>query len=358
MSFELEPTRTKRTPKTVRITQLDGKLPNLALMRLSHYHRSQGDTIVFRKAAGRDLFEPDYDIVYASAIFTSSAVLVDRLRRDFPGAIVGGPGAYGYRDYDPETFLTVEKQLGVASYEHYDYSIYPDFDASLGYTQRGCRFACEFCPVPKMEGKPRAVATLEQIWRGPGYPKHLHLLDNDHFALPRAAMIDEMIAGGYKVCINQGINVRVINEKLAAQIARIPYYDDNFKRRTLYTAWDNIGDEKPFVDGCKKLFAAGVKPDHVVVYMLCGFDQNETLETLMYRFNIMNDMGVRPYPMPFMNADGQRRDLKMFQKWVVTGSCHVVPFSEFRVMSQTEREHLHRLNRERAQQLELLALAS
>lgn len=365
MSFELEPSMdparpiTSATPSSkprrVRITQLDGKLPNLALMRLSHFHRAAGDEIFFTRNAARGLFEGDYDVVYGSAIFTRSAQLVDRLRRDFPQAIVGGPGAFPYREYDPETFPTVERQIGVASYEHYDYSIYPDFDASLGYSTRGCRFRCSFCPVPAMEGRVRAVATLEQIWRGVGHPRKIHLLDNDFFGNPNwKALVEAMIDGDYKVCLNQGINVRVITPTIAEYVARMPYFDDNFKRRTLYTAWDSIGDEAVFMRGLRLLFDAGVKPDHVMVYTLVGFAEGETMDDIMYRIERMREMGVRPYPMPYLANGDQRHDLKMLQKWVVGGTWKTTPFSEFRIMSQTEREKQHLLNRERERQLVLI----
>ena len=33
----------------IRLTHIDGKLPNLALMKLAHYHRQNGDEIYFSK---------------------------------------------------------------------------------------------------------------------------------------------------------------------------------------------------------------------------------------------------------------------------------------------------------------------
>jgi hypothetical protein len=66
-----------------------------------------------------------------------------------------------------------------------DFSIYPNFAASIGFTQRGCRFRCGFCVVPKKEVRPRPVNTIASIWHGTPWPKHLHLLDNDFFDQPR-----------------------------------------------------------------------------------------------------------------------------------------------------------------------------
>ena len=76
----------------VRLTHIDGHLPNLALMSLSAWHKAQGDEVHFHRSPSRQLGEPDYDVVYASAIFTKSAPLVAELRRWWPEAVVGGPG--------------------------------------------------------------------------------------------------------------------------------------------------------------------------------------------------------------------------------------------------------------------------
>lgn len=349
-----------RHPRRIRLTQIDGKLPNLALMRLAHWHRAQGDEIIFTRNAARDLYEAPYDVVYGSTIFTRSAPITERLRRDFPNAIVGGPGAFPYRQYDPKTFPTVEQTLGVAAYEQYDYSIYPHFAASIGYTQRGCRFQCEHCPVPAMEGRVRAVASIQQIWRGAGHPKELHLLDNDFFGQPNwKAIVDAICDGGFKISLSQGINVRAITPAVAEYVARLPYYDDGFKTRRLYTAWDNVGDEGPFVRGMDLLFRAGVKPDHCMVFMLIGFDPDETEDRIFYRFNRMRELGVRVYPMPYNEqrvkvlSDGKPMKLKAFQRWVCSGAHINVPWRDYRVISQTERQRLHRLRREREHQLEL-----
>jgi hypothetical protein len=179
----------------VRLTQIDGKLPNLALMKIAHYHRARGDQIILTKHVGRGLSEPEYDRVYGSAIFAYSAPRVAEFRAHFPHAIVGGT-------WNTADNTTVEQILGVEEDEHYDYSIYDGFEASIGFTQRGCRLKCGFCVVPRKEGKPRAVNTIASIWRGEPWPRHLHLLDNDFFGQPREqweARIDEIRAGGFKV---------------------------------------------------------------------------------------------------------------------------------------------------------------
>lgn len=304
----------------VRLTHIDGKLPNLALMRLARWHRERGDEVHFTKSLDRGLFEPRYDRVYGSTIFKFSVERTARLRRAFPEAIIGGTGA--------ENAITIEDFAPDAIGP--DYSDYPDFRPSLGFTQRGCRMNCKFCVVPGKEGKPSSVATIADIWRGEPHPRQLHLLDNDFFGQPREQWkkrVAEIRDGNFKVCFNQGLNVRLIDDEIAAELATVEYRDDGFERRRLYTAWDNLKDEPIFFRGVDRLERAGIPPTHLMAYMLVGFDKNETEERVHHRINRMTERGIRPYVMrfhhnsPFLNA---------IARWVNLGLYRDHPFNEYR----------------------------
>jgi hypothetical protein len=130
------------------------------------------------------------------------------------------------------------------------------------------------------------------------------------------------------VCFNQGINIRLITEQAAEWIAKLPYYDDQFKTRRLYTAWDNLKDEGIFFRGVDTLERAGVPPTHLLVYMLVGYAKGETMDEIMYRFEKMTARGIRPYPMVYNNADPA---LKRFQRWVIRKYYTFVPFAEYNV---------------------------
>jgi hypothetical protein len=156
--------------------------------------------------------------------------------------------------------ITVEDIVG-HEFRGLDYSLWPDFTASLGFTQRGCRLKCGVRVVPRKEGKALSVATITEIWRGRPWPKHLHLLDNEFFGADDwQARIEEIRKGGFKVCFNQGINVRAITPEAASALASVHYTDDQFKRRRIYTAWDNIGDEAVFFRGVEILAQPGIPP--------------------------------------------------------------------------------------------------
>lgn len=304
----------------VRLTQIDGALPNLALMKLGAWHRSQGDAVYFTRQIEPDLFEPAFDRVYGSVLFNFSADRLDRFRRAWPGAVVGGTGAIAGPN--------VEDFTGT-DFDGLDYSGYPDFDASIGFTQRGCRLKCKFCVVPTKEGKNRSVSTIADIWRGGKHPKKLHLLDNDFFGQPREhwqERVSEIRAGGFKVCLSQGINVRLIDDEAAAALATIEYRNTKFNERKLYTAWDNLKDEAIFFKGVDTLERAGIPPKHLMAYMLIGYDPLETWERIWSRFTKMVERGIEPYPMVY---NRKRVDLLCFQRWVITGLYRVVPWLEY-----------------------------
>jgi radical SAM superfamily enzyme YgiQ (UPF0313 family) len=127
------------------LCQVDGKWPNLALMRLSTWHKKQGDTV--------ERFMPlsEYDRVYASKIFDLTPD-----SEYLPGdALRGGTG------YDLTAQLLPEVEACRP-----DYSLYPEWTAAIGFTTRGCVRACPFCVVPRKEGHIRVVGDLYSFWGG------------------------------------------------------------------------------------------------------------------------------------------------------------------------------------------------
>lgn len=290
----------------VLLFQLDGKIPNIALMRISAHHKALGDSVSFRWTGdpARELWGDEPNRVYGSAIFEKTAPAVQRLREQFPGAVCGGTG------------VSVEGSLedfGITTTEQ-DYSLYPKWAQSIGFTQRGCRLKCPFCVVPRKEGKMRPEKTIAEIWRGEPWPKQLLLLDNDFFGQPNwRNRIQEIRDGGFKVSFNQGINARFLTDEAAEAIASIDYRDDSMKTKRIYTAWDNRKDEDRLFAGLNRLVKYGVKPDHIMVYMLIGYWPGETAADREHRRMKLREFGARPYPMPFVRTP----ELMGFQRFCI-----------------------------------------
>lgn len=315
----------------VRVYQLDGKQPNRACMRIAAHHRAQGDVVEFVFAPGaaaveRDLFGTP-DLVYASLIFDWTAPLARRVLEVYPGARVGGSG------WDLSAKL---EDVGVATDGPLDYSLFPAFRASLGYTMRGCPLRCPFCVVPKSEGDPRSVATVADLWRGDRHARALLLLDNDFFGQePEAwrARAREIRDGGFRVCFQQGLNARRLTDEQAETIASLDYRADDFRERRLYFAWDNAKEEASVFAGLDRVARAGVAPADVIVYMLVGFwpgehvarEDRHIVPLDLHRLKRLREWGAQPYPMPYVRTP----ELVGFQRYALKGLDGSASWEEF-----------------------------
>jgi hypothetical protein len=121
--------------------------------------------------------------------------------------------------------------------------------------------------------------------------------------------------------------VRLIDDAAAAALATIEYRNTKFDARRLYTAWDNLKDEKVFFRGVDRLADAGIPSKHLMAYMLIGYDPAETWDRIWHRFAAMVARGIEPYPMVY---DRGRADLLCFQRWVITGLYRAVPWDLYR----------------------------
>lgn len=330
------------------LVQLDGKIPNIALMRLSAHLKNAGVDVELRRCGNsRSLATigitpwDSFDAVYASLIFERTRHLADQLLSVREDAVVGGTGWSLTR--------TLENTCAVETKEQ-DYSLYPNWQQSIGFTQRGCRLKCQFCVVPRKEGKVTEEQTIAELWRGEPHPRHLILLDNDFFGQPNwRERIAEIRDGGFKVSFNQGINARFLDEETAAAIASVDYRDDGMKDKRIYTAWDNIGDQGRLFRGLELLVKHGVKPRHIMVYMLVGYYSGETHADRDYRRAALRDFGALPYPMPFVRAP----DLVAFQRWVIGGYDKSIPWDEW-MAARGQPRNLRRRNAAGQLRLKLL----
>ncbi len=288
----------------VLLLQIDGKIPNIALMRISAHHKALGDAVLFRRGHLPQLFDVKPDRTYASLIFEASRPAAERLLVQVPDAIIGGTG-WSVTGTLEDHGINTKRQ---------DYEIYPEFRQSIGFTQRGCRLRCGFCVVPRKEGAIRPEQTIAELWRGNPWPRELLLLDNDFFGQPAwRDRVAELREGRFRVSFNQGINARFLTDEAAEAIASLDYRDDSMKNKRIYTAWDNLGDEERLFDGLRRLIRYGVHPDHIMVYMLVGYRPDETPADREHRRAALRRFGARPYPMPFIRT----RELVGFQRWVI-----------------------------------------
>ena len=136
--------------------------PNLALMKISAYHKRIGDQAEWwnpLKQYGRIYSSKVFDFTPADPYLPSEAIR----------------GGTGYRDIPVNQTLPVE-----IDDMHPDYSIYPECDYAVGYLTRGCIRNCRWCIVPKKEGGIRPYREWQEIVRHD--TDKLILMDNNILA--------------------------------------------------------------------------------------------------------------------------------------------------------------------------------
>lgn len=271
--------------------------PNLALMKLSAWHKEQGDTVEWC------LPLKHYDIVYQSKVFD------DTYSPDItwvPNAdkIVKGGTGYGLNN----------KLTNEIEHIYPDYSIYPELtkDTAYGFLTRGCPRHCDFCIVGDKEGlRSVKVADLSEFWDG---QKYIELLDPNILACKdRMELLDQCIESRAIINFNQGLDIRFANEAVAEKLSQI-------RTKRLHFAWDNPTDNLvPYFERFSKAYR---RKAGKMAYVLCNF--NSTMEQDLYRIYTLRDLGFDPYVMVYDKPNAPR-GIKHLQRWVnnkfVFGKC-------------------------------------
>ena len=261
----------------VLLVNVDSKLPNLALMQISAYHKSKGDIVGF------DISDPDF--VYISCIFTRNAAQARGIATMYPNASVslGGTG------------VDIHKKLPT-EYEKIfpDYSLYPQMDYSLGYMTRGCIRKCSFCVVPEKEGKLQRWQHIKEFHKKEH--RKVIVLDNNVYA-DRDWFFentDYVLENNLSFNAVQGMDIRILTEEIAERLKMLRWFG------TMHFAFDNIRDEPKVLRGIELLRNAGFDTSHIAFYVLTGYDS--TFEEDLYRVQFLKDHRCAAFVMQYVRT--------------------------------------------------------
>ena len=288
------------------ILQIDGKLPNLALMKIAAYHENRGDTVGWYDGA---LFSTNYDRIYASTIFDFSRM--PALPSD---AIVGGTGI-DHKNRLPKEIESCQPSYSLYKtpwrpYNHIGAPIAP-CDYHIGFSMKGCRFSWSFCVVPTKEGKPYKYNSIDEILTNPKGGKRLVLLDNDFFGTGDWEVnLKRIVELNLKVNFNQGLNIRILTQRQANLLATCKYYNLHFTKRYLTFAWDRYEDREDIMKGIERCDIAGIRRDHLQFFVLIGYDT--TPEQDLNRVETIRSLGAMPFVMPYNKFDQYQKE---FSRW-------------------------------------------
>lgn len=259
--------------------------PNLALMKLSAYHKDKGDQVEWWNGLKH------YDIVYKSKVFDDTysqdmdyVINADKIFK-------GGTG-YGLDNYLPDEI------------EHYmpDYGLYGIKDKAFGHLTRGCPRGCPFCIVKEKEGSTHAVAELSEFWNG---QKEIILMDSNITASKECEKhFDALIQSRATVSFQSGIDIRLLTEKGCDQLNRM-------RTNMIHFAWDNY--EFQTYEKLKR-FRPLLKKDgrRLRVYVLTNF--NTTLEQDIERIIKLRELDYDPFVMIYDKPNAPQI-VKRLQRW-------------------------------------------
>jgi hypothetical protein len=239
------------------------KFPPLGLMRISSYHKQNGDAITFARGKVPDLREAAWHRIYVSSLFTYELPrTVETIKYYLHSVerptdiVVGGIGATLLPEYIKTNIkcqviegpLDKPHMLGhstpaIATYVP-DYNMirsvdwqYRPEDSYFCRVTKGCIRKCKFCAVPILEptfGRSKAIAQqIREVADLFGERQHLVLMDNNVLAIDGLqAIVDDIREQGFQagairnnrkrsVDFNQAVDARLITPEAAKLLSGI-----------------------------------------------------------------------------------------------------------------------------------------
>ena len=279
--------------------------PNLAMMKISAYHKSKGDKVEWCVPLIH------YDIVYVSKTFGDEYSTMDMTAIQADKVIYGGTGFAikvidGIEVYEPTLDGKLPKEI---EHMYPDYSLYPQYtkDTAYGFLTRGCPNGCEFCVVSKKEGLvSHKVADLSEFWDG---QKNINILDANLLACrDHLELLQQLADSGACVNFEQGLDARFVNKRNLQLLSEMNI-------GIIHFAFDKMKFEKHIIRGLR-LAKEALRIDHrkTIVYMLTNFDT--TIQQDVYRLKRIQELGYTPDVRIYRkNSLPKHHILKDLQRW-------------------------------------------
>ncbi|MCJ2513449.1 MAG: hypothetical protein LN408_03285 [Candidatus Thermoplasmatota archaeon] len=289
----------------------DSLIPNLALMKISSYHKSKGDNVFLNSYSNPDK-------VYISCIFKKNKEQLNGIKLFFDcEVIMGGVGVNNI--HLPEK---IENRKP-------DYKLY-DLDYSMGYTSKGCIRKCSFCIVPQYEGKIKNHHTIDHIMNE--YHNKLILLDNNILASPNWKENLKIIKDR-DIIVNfcQGLDIRLINNMNTKYLSDLKIRNRKFNGNQIHFAFDSLDYKNKVINGINIMSDHGIKPYRLMFYILVNYDTS--LYEDLYRFGLIKKLGSDGFIMKYSDSNNI---INKFARYVNMRVHKSVKFENYKYLTLIE----------------------
>jgi radical SAM superfamily enzyme YgiQ (UPF0313 family) len=351
------------------------KYPPLGLMKISTFHKSKGDEVVFYKGNSEELKRQKWDRIYIASLFTFhynktldsikfyinsvsspkdlyvggvlATLKKDEIEKETSVSVITGlldtKRKLGYEDDDVIDCLTPDYSIINKSSNPFLNYDYPTNDSYISYATRGCIRKCRFCAVPIIEGNFHnsysLVNQVKSIEANYGTKKNLLLLDNNILAAGEHFfnIIEDIISLGFGkgaklplningkivsvvryVDFNQGIDARLLvkDKRFIKAISRIAI-------KPLRIAFDDIKDKEVYIKSVRMAAEHGIK----IMSNYILYNYKDTPEDFYERLRInieLNEEFIRngiesrvwSFPMRYSPINGENsKDRKFLGKY-------------------------------------------
>lgn len=305
----------------VGLIDVDGhNYPNLPLMKISAFHKREGDSVEWYQG----IISGHMYRVYMSKVFSFTpdypwVIDADEIIKGGTGYAIELEG--GREVYHKERDNDLPDEI-----EHIypDYSLYPQHTNSTayGFLTRGCPRGCGFCHVASKEGRcSKKVANLDEFWKG---QKKIILSDPNILASQdHRELLQQLIDSKAFVEFNQGLDIRLVNDNNIELLRQTKLTQIHFA----FDRWQDKDIIEPRLRAFKEIGYDRNK-GKVMVYILVNYDT--TLEQDLYRIQLCRELNFSPYPMIY---DKEHADpvYKKLQRWCSNYVFWSVPtFEEYK----------------------------
>lgn len=265
------------------LIDVDGhNFPNLALMKISAYHKSKGDYVEW----ANPLFG-NYDRVYKAKVFTFTTDNYDF----YDCEVVKGGTGYDITSKLPKEIDDMQP----------DYSLYGINGISYGFLTRGCPNKCKWCIVPIKEGKVYPYRDIDEVANG---NKKVVLMDNNVLASEYGIeQLKKIAERGYKVDFNQGLDARLITDEIASILAKIKWID------YIRLACDQKSQIKSVLNAHDLLEKYGYKKPIFCYFLINDWDDAQERLNALRKYK-----WFKPHGQPYRDFNNPNQIIPQWQK--------------------------------------------